>query len=107
MKYLANNYDEANDLLLSLSKCKYCNHFVSTDLFQSSCKRINRTVSHDDMCECFETKDKIIKYRINKCVRMCGDFSGLSDFFREWNYHEENGTEDEFLGLTQIRDKKK
>ncbi|QQT44918.1 Uncharacterised protein [Sphingobacterium multivorum] len=94
---IANNWDEANEMLLALSKCSGCIHFKVTDLFNSSCSRINRAVHHNDMCECFSSNNKKTKYQINKLVQMLGEYDGMNDFIRQLNYHEANGTENKFL----------
>ena len=112
MKTLANNEKEAWEMIDKLDVCANCIHFNVKNLFESVCmphfeNSHEFNVSHDSKCECFQAKDKQVEYHINKLVEMALEFNGQNDFMRQLRYHEENGTEDEFLGLTQIRDKKK
>ena len=55
--------------------------------------------SDKSSCECFYARSKNVKYWIDKLVAIAMDFDGTNDFMRQLNYHQNNGTDAEFLGF--------
>jgi hypothetical protein len=103
MIYLTNNEQEACDQISKIDRCSNCANFTQKDLFYGKCSNPEGSepfnVGFDDTCECFYAREKKVRYWIDKLVQMAMDASGVSDFNKQLEYHQANGTDYEFLGL--------
>ena len=101
--YLTTNPNEAWEMIDRLSECRNCSNF-SRNLFEFRCsnpegKKSFELSSDKSSCECFNARSKEVKYWIEKLVTIAMDFDGTNDFMRQLNYHQNNGTDAEFLGF--------
>jgi hypothetical protein len=94
---------DADDMMWVLSRCRFCVHFKQADLFRGFCHCSEYAkpfpVGTHEGCEAFHGKEKKIEHWINRLVQISLDCDGQNDFFRQLNYHEQNGTAEQFLGL--------
>lgn len=101
--YITSNPNEAWSMIDKLSECRNCINF-SKNLFEFRCsnpegEKSFELSSDNSTCECFYAREKKVKYWIDKLVTMAMDFDGQNDFYRQLNYHQNKGTDLEFLGL--------
>jgi hypothetical protein len=95
---------EADDLMWDLGRCGNCWAFKRSDLFGGICTSSEFgtpfPVDINEGCEAFHAQDKVIEHWINRLVQISLDCDGQNDFFRQLDYHERNGTAEQFLGLS-------
>ena len=94
---IAYNEQDAWDQIDQITTCSSCIHFARSDLFTGSCVRLGGSVGNGERCEEFYSSSKKESYWIDKLVEMAQEFSGQNDFFRQLDFHEKNGTIDQFL----------
>jgi len=103
MIYLANNEQEAWEKIEDLTHCCNCVNFIQIDLFKGVCKNPEGEnpfeVGVNSSCECFYAREKRVSYHVDKLVQQAMDYNGVSDFNKQLEYHQANGTDYEFLGL--------
>ncbi|WP_428067359.1 hypothetical protein [Chryseobacterium gambrini] len=102
--YLTQNPDEAFDQIEGLNICRNCVQFKRESLFDFKCKGIEdgeefNLSSDDSCCEYFNAKDLTVEYWISKLCGMKYEYEGHADFDRQLKYHQEQGTDWEFLGF--------
>jgi hypothetical protein len=94
---------DADAMMFDLGRCGNCWAFRQVDLFGGVCTSSEFEkpfpVGLDEGCEAFRGKDKVIEHWINRLVQISLDVGGENDFFRQLEYHEKNGTAEQFLGL--------
>ena len=103
MIFLTNNEDEAWAQIEELGRCHNCLHFTQMYLFSGMCGNPEGEepfeVGLNSACECFYAREKKVQYWIDKLVQMAMDANGVSDFNKQLEYHQANGTDYEFLGI--------
>lgn len=100
---LTQDPEEAWEIINALDECQNCENYTPLSLFHGRCNFPEGgelfEVSCDNCCECFYARDKRINYWMSKLVEMTMEYDGTNDFMRQLNYHQEMGTDLEFLGI--------
>lgn len=102
--YYTTNEKDLEQMLEKLTVCQNCVHFRSITLFGGSCmphfeNEMEFEVANDNQCECWDAREKKVDYWVNKLIAMWLDASGQSDFNRQLEYHQKQGTDHIFLGF--------
>lgn len=100
--FLTQDPDKAYSLIEELNICRNCIQFEREGLFDFKCKGIEDSEpfplsSDESCCEVFEAKNKTVDYWIRKLCTMQYEGAGLADFDRELRFHQDNGTDIEFI----------
>ncbi|WP_407501276.1 hypothetical protein [Elizabethkingia anophelis] len=100
--YLTQDLNAASEMFNKLHICRNCKGFKRHDLFDFRCSGMEdgETVqisSDDSCCECFDAADKEVGYWLNKIGEINIEYSGSNDFWRRLKYHQEKGTDIEYI----------
>lgn len=90
--YLTTNPKEADEFSKKLHICRNCTNYTQNSLFDGVCSGYGDcepfsppfNVDYDNVCECFNAKEKIIEYWLCKLGAISMDYNGSSDEVRRF-----------------------